>query len=316
MRALVGRSGTVELVETPDPEPGPGQVRIKVLAAAVQPIDLFTASGGLPGYGLVQPMESYGLGWDVAGVVDRVGPAPAAPDSGDRVAAPGLGDAVIGLSDRLPQPVKAQADYVVLDATAVAPAPAGVPAVRAATLPLNTLTAIQALDLAGLREGESLLVTGAAGALGGYLVEIAAARGIRVAALAGREDEALVRGFGAEWFIPRGTDLSTAVRAAVPGGVDGVVDAALVGLPALDAVRGGGSFVAVGAGQAPLPLRGVRVSTVFIRADGAQLAAVSGLAESGRLTMRVADVYKLDEAAEAYARMGRGGLRGRLVLVP
>ncbi|MEN3533475.1 NADP-dependent oxidoreductase [Microbispora sp. ZYX-F-249] len=307
MRTLVARGGAVRLVETPEPEPGPGQVRIRVEAAAVNPIDLLTASGALPDFKLAPRLETYALGWDVAGVVDRVGPGVTGVLPGERV---------IGLSDRLTEPVKAQADLVVLDETAVAPAPAGATAPEASTLPLNALTAVQALDLTGLAEGETLLVTGAAGGLGGYLVELAVARGIRVAAVAAPRDEPLVRGFGAEWFVPRGADLATAARAVVPGGVDGLVDAAVVGLPALDAVRNGGAFVTVVAGQAPIPLRGIRVSTVSVGADAAQLRDVAKLAEEGRLTMRIAGTYPLERAAEAYERLRRGGLRGRLVLLP
>ncbi|MGW5263106.1 zinc-binding dehydrogenase [Microbispora sp. NPDC004025] len=307
MRTLVAQDGAVRVVETPDPEPGPGQVRIRVEAAAVNPIDLITASGALPDYGLTPRLEAYALGWDVAGVVDRAGAGVTALRSGERV---------IGLSDRLTDRPKAQSDLVVLDETAVAPAPAGVAAPEASTLPLNALTAVQALDLAGLDKGETLLVTGAAGGLGGYLVELATARGIRVAAVSAPGDEPLVRGFGAEWFIPRGADLAATVRAVVPGGVDSVVDAAVAGLPALDAVRNGGAFVAVAAGQAPLPLRGIRVSTVFVRADADQLFDVTKLAEAGLLTTRVAGTYPLERAAEAYERLRGGGLRGRLVLLP
>src|SRR5690606_28213240 len=79
----------------------------------------------------------------------------------------------------------------------------GVSPVAAATLPLNGLTAAQALDRLGLRAGETLLVTGAAGAVGGFAVQLAAARGIRVVAVAGAEDEPLVRELGAELFVPR-----------------------------------------------------------------------------------------------------------------
>ncbi|MEU6415081.1 NADP-dependent oxidoreductase [Microbispora sp. NPDC046933] len=307
MRALVAQGGAVRVVDVAEPEPGPGQVRIRVEAAAVNPVDLLTAAGALADHKLMPHQETYALGWDVAGVIDRVGPGVTGMRPGERV---------IGLSDRLTDPLKAQADLVVLDETAVAPAPAGVAAPEASTLPLNALTAAQALDLAGLAEGGTLLVTGAAGGLGGYLVELAVARGIRVAAVAAPGDESLVRGFGAEWFVPRGADLAGAVRALVPGGVDGLVDAAVVGLPALDAVRNGGAFVAVGAGQAPIPLRGIRVSTVFVRADAAQLRDVAKLAEAGRLTTRVAGTYPLERAAEAHERLRRGGLRGRLVLLP
>ncbi|WP_230465725.1 NADP-dependent oxidoreductase [[Actinomadura] parvosata] len=306
MRALIGGSGAPRLVEAPVPEAGPAQVRIKVAAAAVNPFDLAIAAGTVADYGVARRLDSYGLGFDVAGVVDQVG----------RGAAFEVGEEVIGLVARLELPTKAQAEYVVLDASAVTRAPRGRTAVEASTIPLNALTAWQALDRAGAGQGRTLLVTGAAGAVGGYLVELAALRGARVVAVAGAADEELVRGFGAEWFVPRGDDLAESVRALVPGGVDAVVDAAVLGLAALDAVRDGGAFVALSAGVAPVGLRGIDVATVFFRADAGQLAEVVRLVEAGRVTLRVAGTYPLEKAADAHARMAAGGLRGRLVLIP
>jgi NADPH:quinone reductase-like Zn-dependent oxidoreductase len=226
------------------------------------------------------------------------------------------GDRVIGLCDRLDRVVGPYADHLVLDEGDIAVAPTTVSAVAAATLPLNALTADQALDLLGLRPGQSLLVTGAAGGLGGFAVELAALRHLRVVAVAGDHDEQLVRGLGAELFVPRSADLAAEARALVPGGVDAVIDAATVGLRALDAVRGGGSFIAVVAGSAPVPLRGTRVTNVWIRADGARLAELVSLVDSGHLTLRVAGTYPLTEVAAAHKRLAEGGLRGRLVLVP
>ncbi|MEQ4715763.1 NADP-dependent oxidoreductase [Nonomuraea sp. B19D2] len=306
MRALIGGSGSPRLVEVPVPTAGPGQVRIKMAAAGVNLFDLAVAAGTLADYGVARRLDSYGLGFDVAGTVDQVGDGTAFR----------VGEEVIGLVARLELPVKAQAEYVVVDASAVARAPRGRTAVEAATIPLNALTAWQALDRAGVGPGRTLLVTGAAGAVGGYLVELAALRGARVAAIAGAGDEELVRGLGAEWFVPRGDDVASSVRALVPGGVDAVVDTAVLGLAALDAVRDGGAFVALSAGVAPVGLRGIDVATVFFRADAAQLAEVVRLVEGGRLTLRVADTYPLDKAADAHARLAAGGLRGRLVLVP
>ncbi|TMR27871.1 alcohol dehydrogenase catalytic domain-containing protein, partial [Nonomuraea zeae] len=158
MRAVVIRSfggpEVLEVTEVPVPVPGPGQVLIRVEAATVNPVDVATRSGALAEAGLLPPRDVIGLGWDVAGVVEATGPGVAGLASGDRV---------IGLSDRLDVPLGAQAEYVVLDADAVTRAPAGVTPAEAATLPLNGLTAVQALDRLDLARGGTLLVTGAAG---------------------------------------------------------------------------------------------------------------------------------------------------------
>lgn len=302
-----GGPEVLELVEVQAPEPGPGQVRIRVEAAAVNPIDIAIRRGLLSTSrpGLIGDRQHVGIGRTVAGTVDAVGPGLASPNPGEQV---------IGLRDRFDQPLGAYAEQIVLDAADVAPAPHGIDSVAASTLPLNGLTAVQALDLLGLAAGQSILVTGAAGGLGGFGVELAAMRGLRVIATAGDEDEKLVRGFGAIEFIPRSGDLASAVRRLIPGGVDAAFDAAGLGYRALDAVRGGGSLAAFGPG--PLPVRGIRVLPISSRADGAALTALSALAASGRLSLRVADTYPLADAARAHQRLETGGLRGRLVLVP
>ncbi|MBX6355532.1 MAG: NADP-dependent oxidoreductase [Micromonosporaceae bacterium] len=311
MRTVVVRSfggpEVLELVEVPIPRTGAGQVRIKVEAAAVNPVDLATRAGVLAEAGLMARREMVGIGWDVAGVVDQVGPGVSGFTAGDRV---------IGLRDRLGAPLGTYAEFVVLDADAVAPAPRGVSAAHAATLPLNGLTAAQALELLGLREGQSLLVTGAAGGLGGFATQLAAHRGVRVVAVAGAADEERVRGLGAELFVPRDADLADAVRKLVPGGVDAAIDAAVVGVPAHEAVRAGGAFVAVVSGGAPPPLRATRVANVWIRADGPRLAGLARLVETGRLRLEVAGRYPLEEAAAAHERLAKGGVRGRLVIEP
>ncbi|WP_327088813.1 NADP-dependent oxidoreductase [Nonomuraea sp. NBC_01738] len=304
MRALIGGSGAPLLVEAPVPVAGPGQVRIKVVAAGVNPFDLAVAAGTLADYGVARKLGSYGIGFDAAGVVDQVG----------RGVAFLPGQEVIALAARLELPTKAQADYLVVDASAVAPAPEGVPLTHAATLPLNALTAWQALDRVGLTQGRTLLVTGAAGAVGGFAVQLAASRGLRVAAVAGAADEELVRSLGAEWFVPRTDELAEAVRDVVPGGADAVIDAAVTGLGGLGAVRDGGAFVALSAGVAPVALRGIDVGTVFFREDGFALAEISRLAGLGRLSTRVAATYPLEKAAGAHTRLAAGGVRGRLVL--
>jgi hypothetical protein len=174
MRAVVvrefGGPEALELIEAPIPEPGPKQVRVAVRAAGVNPVDVAVRSGGLLGIGFTVPAEQYGVGWDVAGVVDAVG-------EGSVFA---VGDRVVGLVDRLDLPLGAYAEFVVLDDASVGYAPRTTSDVENASLPLTLLTADQSLELAGLAAGNSLLVTGAAGGVGGFAVQLAALRGVEV----------------------------------------------------------------------------------------------------------------------------------------
>jgi NADPH:quinone reductase len=274
----------------------------------VNPVDAATRQGlmNVARPGVIRDRDHVGIGWDVAGTVDAAGPGVTPFAAGDRV---------IGLRDRFDQALGTHAEQVVLDAADVAPAPEGVDSAAASTLPLNGLTAVQALDLLGLAAGQTILVTGAAGGLGGFGVELAAMRGLRVIAAAGDDDEKLVRELGAAEFVPRSADLAVAVRDLVPGGVDAAFDAAVLGYPALDAVRAGGLFAAF-IGPGPVPLRGIRVVPVSIHADGAALTALSALAAAGKLALRVASTYPLADAAAAHERLQAGGIRGRLVLLP
>ncbi|MFI5039854.1 MAG: NADP-dependent oxidoreductase [Solirubrobacterales bacterium] len=300
-----GGPEVLEVAELDVPEPMAGQVRIHVRAAAVNPVDIATRAGWLADRGLAPANGQIGIGWDLAGVIDAIGPGV------DRFRA---GDPVIAMRDLLSASVGAQAEYVVLDTEAVAPAPRTVTPVEAATVPLNGLTAAQALDLLALREGQWLLVTGAAGALGGFALELAALRGLRTVGMASSGDESLVRELGADAFVPRSENIGASVRRLVPGGVDGALDAAVTGISALDGVRDGGSFVAVAAGAAPTPLRGTRVHNVWIRTDAPRLAELAALVDARRLTPRVAAVQPLDTVAAAHERLSAGGVRGRIVL--
>jgi NADPH2:quinone reductase len=102
----------------------------------------------------------------------------------------------------------------------------------------------------------------------------------------------------------------------VPGGVDAVIDTAVLGIAAHEALRGGGTFVALVAPFAPPPIRGTTVVVQEVYADGGRLAELSALAEAGRLTLRVAQTIPLDEASKAHELVERGGRRGRIVLQP
>ncbi|MCW8379648.1 NADP-dependent oxidoreductase [Streptomyces justiciae] len=295
MRAAVvnafGGPEVVEVVETEVPEPGAREVRIKVAAATVNPVDAGVRQGVFGGAG-----KRIGLGWDVAGTVDAVGVA----------SAWSVGDEVVALDYGMVKPLGTHAEYVVVPTDAVALAPRTVGAVEAATLPLNGLTAAQALDLLGLSAGSSLLVTGAAGAVGGFAVQLAAQRGVVVTGLARAGDEELVRSLGAAEFVVEGRG----------GAFDAVLDAAVLGAPALEWVRDGGAYVGVIPQAAPEGVRGVRATAVEVAADGSRLTELVGLVDSGVLRLRVAETFSLEDAGKAHALLAGGGVRGRVVLVP
>lgn len=297
MRALVARpdSSTPLLIEASSPTPGPGEVLVDVAAAAVNPADPFVVTGaGRQAFGLVGEV---GLGYDVAGVVTAVGSDATSIAVGDRVA---------GLLDDLSAPLRAQAEEAVVPMAALAHVPDGLDLVEAASLPLNTLTAAQGLDLLGAPEGRSLLVTGAAGAVGGHAVALAAELGWKVTGLARTSDEEVVRGLGAESFT---TSLPEASH-------DAVFDAAALQESALAAVRDGGDFLGV---LPPVPVasvRNIRVQEVLVHADGPRLAELLRRGAEGRLPVRVARRVPLGEFSRAYDALTSGGQRGRWMLLP
>jgi NADPH:quinone reductase-like Zn-dependent oxidoreductase len=300
-----GGPEVLELRDVPIPQPGPGQLRVRVRASTVAKIDISTRNGAISQAGLLGPHQDIGLGWDVAGSVDAVG---------DGVGRFGVGDDVIGLRDLLFAFPGAHAEYVVLHESALARAPRGTTDAQAATIPLAGLTADRALALTGLAPGQTLLVTGAAGGVGGVVLELARLRNVRTIAVAAPEDETLVRGLGATDLVARTDALGESVRRLVPSGVDAVIDTAVIGIVAHEALRGGGTFVALVAPFAPPPIRGTNVIVQEVYADRGRLAELSALVEAGQLTPRVAQTLSLAEAAKAHQLVESGGQRGRVVL--
>lgn len=298
-----GGPDVLRIAEVAVPEPGPRQVRVKVRAAAVHPVDLAIRAGALAE--LLPGQPRYVLGWDLAGTVDAVGA---------EVTAFRPGDAVVGLSVWLRSLAGTQAEFATLDAAGVARAPEGASWAEAAALPLNALAAVQALDLMppGTR---SVAIIGAAGAVGGFAAELAAHRGQSAYAVASAQDETFARGLPAV-FVPRSGDPASAIRAAAGGPVGAVLDTAGLGAAALGAVRDGGALVTTFPPAAPPAERDIRVSALQVEADGGQLAELAALAGQGTLTLRVAQTYPLRDAALAHARLAKGGVRGRLVLAP
>jgi NADPH:quinone reductase-like Zn-dependent oxidoreductase len=309
MKAVViprfGGPEVLGVADLPARAPGPGEVRIRVAAAAVNPTDLALREGLFPTGDLVPP---YIPGMDLAGVVDALGPGVTDPRPGTRVMA-----IVI---PRRPEG-GAQQELVVVPADAVAPVPGGATLAQAATLPMNGLTVRRALDLLALPPGATLAVTGAAGAVGGYAIQLGKLEGLRIIADAQPSDEALVRRLGADVVVPRGDGVATAIRAALPGGVDALLDGAVQGQAVLPAVRDDGQVAAVRRFSGA-PERGIRIQHVAVTDyahNRAALEELGRLAAAGRLTLRVAETLPPEAAPAAHRKLAAGGVRGRLVLV-
>ena len=295
MRAVLTNGHELAIRQLPTTRPGTGEVLIEVAAATVNPVDAMLAAGVLHQHGIVPEDSEIGLGWDAVGTVTEVGPDVVGVEVGDRVAA---------VLATFGTPLGALAEEVVVPAADVAPVPASLTSVDAAAIGMNALTASQALGHLGPAAGRTLLVTGGAGALGGFVIELATRAGWQVTALARPGDLEFVKSRGAELV----TELT--------GTYDAVIDAAGLQEAALPAVGDGGSIVGV-VGIAPLPEDPSRVvHTQQVHPDGARLAELLELAAEGVLTARVLETVPLADTERAVAATAAGGRRGRWVVVP
>jgi NADPH2:quinone reductase len=296
----------LRIFELPDRHAGPDEVRIDVRAAAVSPTDTFTRIGAR--HEMMKHLDPpYVSGMDVAGVIDEIGPD---TDTDLRV-----GDEVMGIVVPIGQH-GAYSDQLVLPARSVARIPAGSTLVEASTLPMNGLTARLALDLLDLPAGATIGVTGAAGAFGGYTVQLAKADGLRVIADASPADEELVRSLGADVVVARGDDVAARMRAAEPAGVDAIADGSIQHAALLPAIRDGGQLASVRPFDGETE-RGIVNHMVWVREyqlEQERLDRLGRQVEEGAVTLRVADVFPPERAGEAQARLEEGGTRGRFVI--
>ncbi|KNC17736.1 alcohol dehydrogenase [Arthrobacter sp. RIT-PI-e] len=298
-----GGPEALQVQDLPDPHPGAKEVRIKVRAAAVSPTDAGVRTGS---YDMSQSTSPYLPGMDAAGVVDEVGDGSVWT----------VGDEVMAIALPLSEHKGAYTEYLVAPDDSIARIPAGSSLEQAATIPMNGLTAVQILELAALEPGQVLAVTGAAGTLGNYLVQLAKQQGLVVVADAASKDLELVRSLGPDHVVERGDGLADRIREIFPDGVDAVADTALLHEDAVPALRDGGVFIAV-RGWKGEPARGIRFEAVWVFSEYHSHDKLDGLrraVEGGVLTPRVADVLPAEDAPEAHRRMEAGGVRGRIVL--
>jgi NADPH:quinone reductase len=296
-----GGPEVLRIAERPDPVAGTGQVVVRIHAAAINPTDLGTRAGQarrrLPD--LEPPFVP---GWDLAGEVTEVG---------EGVTAYAPGDRVVGMIPfvRIGGRMGAYAEAAAVQPAWLAPLDPGVSFEVGATLPLNALTAREGLAMLALPPGATLLVTGAGGAVGGYATPLAAAAGLRVIAVAGRDDEDWVAGLGAAEVLPRDADLA----AIEP--VDGVFDAVPLGPAASTAtLLDGGTAVFTRPPDAHESERDLRLESFLVSPDAVGLRELAERLAAGELRTRVARTLPLEEAAEGHRLAEAGGLHGKVVL--
>lgn len=312
MRAIAeGEFGrAVALMNLPTPRIGVDEVLIRVRAAGVNPFDWKVADGALEGK--KQHRFPLILGFDAAGVVERVGAEVTGLVEGDEVYGY-LSKPVIGEGT--------YAEYVGSPASIVARKPRSVDFARAAALPMPGLTAMDLVDAVDLKEGETVLIVGATGGVGSYAVQLAARRGAHVIATARQRNEAFARGLGAAETVDHTReDLVETVRAAHPDGIEAIIDVAsnrdalgrVVGL-----VKEGGRLASsvFAADVENLAKRAVKATNIGMQPDARRLEELAWMVDAGELSVRLERTFPLERAAEALEESRTGHVRGKIVLL-
>ncbi|MEY9894441.1 NADPH2:quinone reductase [Catenulispora sp. MAP5-51] len=309
MKALVARDyGPLEdlvVEEMPVPVPGPGQLLVRTEAAALNPADTALITGAMRD---VLPVgHPFIPGVDTAGIVVAVG---------EGVTRFAVGDPVLAWNGI---PSGTLAEFAIVgDGPGTGHRPAALDPVRAAALPTATLTGAALLDAAEVKPGGTLLIVGASGGIGSFLVQMAVQAGVRVLATGRAEDEEYLRGLGAHEFIDyRDAAVAAQTRRLVPGGVDAVIDLALAG-PALAgsaaAVRSGGLVVSPKGGPDLFDGGVTGVYTGVTRPEG-RLEGFATQAAEGRLQVPIAAEYPFADVRQAVIDFPRRHLLGKAIVV-
>jgi NADPH:quinone reductase-like Zn-dependent oxidoreductase len=291
-----GTPDVLRLSEVATPEPGPGQVRIRVRAASVNPLDMKIRSGlmarAVPARFPVIP------GLDAAGVVDAVGEGADAA-VGDEV----LGSAVGG----------SYGEYALLEQPVAKPEALSWEV--AASLVTVGRTAARVLGQLGVQAGQTLLVHGAAGSVGFVAVQLAVSRGITVVGTAGEHDIERVSALGAT-AVRYGDGWAERVKAAAPQGVEFVFDASGAGVLADSVALTGDSARVITIADMSAAEHGVRFSAGGTEQAGESLPELARLTAQGRLTVPIWRTYPLAEAAQAHTDLEAHRNHGKAVLLP
>ncbi|MEU9346031.1 NADP-dependent oxidoreductase [Streptomyces sp. NPDC048278] len=299
----LGGPEVLTVADAPEPRPLPTEVLVRVRAIGLNPLEARLRAGEFPLIGL----PPFVLGWDISGVVEET--------SQSWRFRPG--DEVFGMP-RFPQAANAYAEVVSAPALHLVRKPASLSHVEAAALPVVGLTAWQGLvDLAGVAEGDRVLVHGGGGGVGHVAIQIAKALGAHVIATASASKRKFVEGLGADEVIDyTAVDFTEAVR-----DVDVVLDT--IGGDtverSLGVLRPGGHLVTAVAEEdtaliAGYEAAGMRFSGIGVDPDPVALRGLVALVEQGRLRVHVQETFPFERVADAHRLLDGGHLQGKLVL--
>jgi NADPH:quinone reductase-like Zn-dependent oxidoreductase len=302
-----GGRDKLELIEHDVPPVAPDGVLVRIKAAGVNPVDT-KIRGGYMAQALPFHFPVI-LGWDAAGVVEKVGPAVTWFKPGDKV---------YGYVRRHHLEYGTYAEYTTAPEGFFAHMPSELSFEEAAALPLVALTGHQSLEALGLRGGESLFVGGGSGGVGHVAIQLAVARGARVVATASKGNHDFLRELGAEPLDYHSDDLPARVRDLLAdSGTDAAFDlfSGDAREQAFASLRPGGRLVSI-ARPPPEPRNGHHeVHYIFVRPSGYDLGEhISPLVAEGGLRPHVQETFPLERAADAHELIEEGHVRGKLVL--
>ncbi len=310
MRAItqlsIGGPEVLEINRVAVPDPLPTEIRVRVAAAGVNPVDWKTRAGA--GMAAVLGPPPFTVGWDVAGTVDAVGVG---------VTRFAVGDAVFGMP-WFPRQAGAYAEFVTAPSRHFAYRPARLSEPEAAGLPLAGLTAWQALvDVAHVAAGQRVLVHAAAGGVGHLAVQIAKARGAYVIGTASVGKHPLLNDLG----VDEPVDYRAEAFERVIEPVDLVLD--LIGgdvaVRSLEVLRPDGRLVCLPSAASAAAVtaaaeRGLRATGMVVEPDGDGLEELARLVDDRRLRVLVGETFPLERAAHAHRAGEMGHTTGKLVL--